>query len=56
MTGDVVNVRSGAGTNYAIRSTVSRGTSVTIVSTVTVDGMTWGQLSSGGWISMSYVK
>lgn len=56
VTGDVVNVRSGADTSYAVVKTMTRGTSVTIVATQTdSNGMTWGQLSGVGWISMSYV-
>lgn len=55
VTGTVVNVRSGAGLNNGVVSTVTKGTSVTIVETASADGMTWGKLSSGGWISMSYV-
>ncbi|MEA4965676.1 MAG: SH3 domain-containing protein [Oscillospiraceae bacterium] len=56
VTGSVVNVRSGAGTGNGIISTVKRGTSVTIVATASANGMTWGQMQSGGWISMNYVS
>ena len=57
VTGDVVNVRSGAGTGNGVVSTVTRGASVTIVATATgSDGRTWGQLASGGWICMDYVS
>ena len=53
---DVVNVRSGAGTDNPVTSTLTRGTAVTIVATKTgSDGRTWGQLASGGWVCMDYV-
>ena len=55
VTGNVVNVRTGAGLSNSVASTVTRGTKVTIVATASADGMTWGQLSTGGWISMTYV-
>ena len=53
---DVVNVRSDAGTDNPVTSTLTRGTAVTIVATKTgSDGRTWGQLASGGWVCMDYV-
>lgn len=56
VTGTVVNVRSGAGLSNGVVSTVTKGAAVTIVETASADGMTWGKLSSGGWISMTYVS
>ena len=54
---DVVNVRSGAGTGNPVTSTVTKGSTVTIVATTTgSDGRTWGQLASGGWVCMDYVN
>ena len=54
---DVVNVRSGAGTGNPVTTTVTKGTTVTIVATTTgSDGRTWGQLASGGWVCMDYVN
>lgn len=55
ITGTVVNVRSGAGTNFDIVGTVSKGDTVNIISTKTVDNVVWGQISNG-WISMAYVE
>lgn len=47
----VLNVRSGAGTNYSINTTVKRGEVYTIVS----ESNGWGKLKSGaGWISLKY--
>lgn len=53
ITADVLNVRKGAGTNYAITTTVKRGDIYTI--TEVVNG--WGKLKSGaGWISLNYTE
>lgn len=49
---DSLNVRDGAGTNYAINTTIKRNGVYTVVAIK--DG--WGLLKSGaGWISMDYV-
>ncbi len=48
---DVLNIRSGAGTNYPIKGTVKRGDVYTIVETKG----NWGKLKSGaGWICLDY--
>lgn len=53
VTADVLNIRSGPGTSYAIRGKVYKGGAYTIVKT---DG-TWGYLKSGsGWISLNYAQ
>ncbi len=47
----VLNVRSGAGTNHKINTTVKRGEVYTIVD----EANGWGKLKSGaGWIKLSY--
>lgn len=51
---DYLRVRSGAGTSYAVVTYLSNGTRVEILETKTVNGMTWGRISSG-WISLDYV-
>ena len=51
---DFLRIRSGAGTNYSIVGFLSPNERVTITETKTVNGMTWGKISSG-WISMDYV-
>ena len=56
VTADALNVRTGPGTGNGVSSTVYRGTTVTVVETSTVDGALWGKLSTGGWVSMNYVK
>ena len=51
ITADVLNVRSGAGTNYKITTTVKKNEVYTIVET---QG-NWGKLKSGsGWICLDY--
>lgn len=49
-----LNVRSGAGTGNKAVGKLTNGTKVEILSTTTVNGVTWGKISSG-WISMQYV-
>ena len=49
----VLNVRSGAGTNYSVVTTVKAGEFYTIVA----ESNGWGKLKSGaGWISLSYAQ
>jgi hypothetical protein len=53
ITTDVLNVRAGAGTSYAINTKVKKNECYTIVGEK--DG--WGKLKSGaGWISLDYTK
>jgi hypothetical protein len=53
ITADVLNVRSGPGTNYKINTTVKKGEVYTIIG----EQNGWGKLKSGaGWISLSYTK
>ena len=49
-----LRVRSGAGTSYDVVGSLKYGTKVTILSRKTVDGTTWGEISTG-WICMDYV-
>ena len=49
-----LRVRSGAGTDYDVVGSLKYGTKVTILSKKTVDGTTWGEISTG-WICMDYV-
>ena len=47
----MLNVRSGAGTNYPVKTTVKKGEVYTIVET----NGNWGKLKSGaGWIHLGY--
>lgn len=50
---DVLNVRSGAGTNYRVTTQVHRGGLYTIVA----EKSGWGKLKSGaGWVYLEYTK
>lgn len=51
VTANVLNVRAGAGTNYAIKTTVKKGS----VYEVTEEKDGWGKMSSG-WISLEYTE
>lgn len=53
ITANVLNVRKGAGTGFAINTTVKKGEVYTIVDVL--NG--WGKLKSGaGWISLAYTE
>lgn len=56
VTASVLNIRKGAGTNYALAGTIRDGGVYTIVQESTGQGATkWGKLKSGaGWISLDY--
>lgn len=51
VTANVLNVRTGAGTNYAIKTTVKKGA----IYEVTEEKDGWGKISSG-WISLKYTE
>ena len=55
LTSGRLNVRSGAGTNHKIVSSLTNGAKVTILETTVVNGVKWGRISTG-WICMDYVK
>ena len=52
---DVLRIRSGPGTSYAISGYYNGGDRVTITQKQTVNGTTWGKTDKG-WISLDYVK
>ena len=52
---DKVNIRTGAGTTYAVAYKLNTNDSVTIHQQVTADGLKWGQLTDGNWICLDYV-
>lgn len=60
ITGDVVNVRSGAGTNYKVVTKVKKNKSYTYTKEKNVQGNKWYYIkvssSQSGWICGSYVK
>lgn len=55
---DGVNIRKGAGTNYAIVGAIAQGGAYTIVDEKTGKGaVKWGKLKSGaGWIALDYTE
>ena len=56
VTGDNVNVRTGAGTSYNIAYKLNTGDTVTIYETATANGLTWGLLEDSNWICLTYVS
>ena len=53
VTASALNVRSGAGTKYNIKSVVKKGDKVIVVST----SGNWARLiNDAGWVSLSYIK
>lgn len=55
VTGNAVNVREGAGTNYRVVGSLNYGDIVTISETTTAGGYTWGHVTNG-WVCMDYVR
>ena len=59
ITGDAVNVRAGAGTNYKIITSVKQGKRYKFYDTKSVNGVKWYKIkvnNKEGWIIGSYVK
>lgn len=58
VTTDVLNIRSGAGTNNSVVGTVKKGDAYTIVAEADGAGANkWGKLKSGaGWISLDFTE
>ena len=52
---DVLRIRGGAGTSYAIVGFLNPGAKVTVTEQKTVGATTWGKIGKG-WISLDYVK
>ena len=55
VTGDVVNLRSGPGTNYGIRKQVPRNTVLTVSHITHLTSMKWGN-TPDGWICLDYTN
>ncbi|MBQ7595264.1 MAG: N-acetylmuramoyl-L-alanine amidase [Clostridia bacterium] len=57
VTADVLNVRSGPGTQYPVNAQILRGEVYTLINTLEVNGEEWGELLSGtGWIDLKYTR
>lgn len=54
VTASALNIRKGAGTNYAVAGSYSKGASVTVTEMKANGSTIWGKTSKG-WISMAYV-
>jgi uncharacterized protein YgiM (DUF1202 family) len=52
--GDMLSVRKGAGTSYAIVKYLKNGDTVTITQVKDVKGTKWGKVKSG-WVCMDYI-
>lgn len=55
VTGDVVNVRSGPGTNYGVTKRVYRNDVLTVSHVTHLTNMKWGKVS-GGWICLDFTN
>lgn len=55
VTGDVVNIRSGPGTNYGILKRAYRNENVTVSHVTHLTNMKWGKLQDG-WICLDYTN
>lgn len=53
VTGDVVNIRSGPGTNYGVVDTVTEGMTLTVTEIKETSTYTWGKISNG-WLCLDY--
>lgn len=47
-------MRTGPGTNYDVVKSVYKGTVLSIASSATGSGYTWGLISNVGWLVLSY--
>ena len=54
-TTDVLNIRAGAGTTYAVVGQYGKGTKINVTKTMTAGGLTWGR-TADGWVCLKYAK
>lgn len=55
-TATTLNCRKGAGTSYAVDRQITKGTVITIVEEVTVNGVKWLKSKSGYYVSGQYME
>ena len=55
ITGDVVNVRKGPGTNYGVITTVKEGETVEVFNFFTIKNVKWA-CTNRGWICMDFMR
>jgi len=53
VTGTVVNIRSGAGTEYSVVGSAKKGDKITVTETIKGSTYNWGKIASG-WICLDY--
>lgn len=51
-----LKVRTGAGTNFPIKTSLAKGSKISIFETKTVNGTQWGRMGKDQWVCLSYVK
>ena len=51
-----LNVRSGAGSNFAKVGSLTSGTTVNILEVVTVGTQQWGRIGTNQWVCMTYIR
>ncbi len=56
VTGDRVNIRTGAGSSYPVEIVACQGQTFVIYEVASADGASWGHIENGGWICLSYTK
>jgi GH24 family phage-related lysozyme (muramidase)/uncharacterized protein YgiM (DUF1202 family) len=56
ITASSLRIRSGPGTTYETLGYLYNGNKVEIFETKEINGVTWGRIGVGKWVSMSYVK
>ena len=55
VTASGLNVRSGAGTSFPVVDCYPRGTRVSVTETASSGGTSWGKLTNGYWVCMTYL-
>ena len=55
VTGDVINIRTGPGTDYGVAGSLKEGDTVEILEQFEFNGVYWG-CTSKGWVCMEYVS
>lgn len=51
-----LKVRTGPGTNYAIVTSLAKGSKISIYEVKTVNGTQWGRMGKDQWVCLSYVR
>jgi len=51
-----LKVRTGAGTNFPIKTSLVKGSKISIYATKTVNGTQWGRIGKDQWVCLSYVN